>query len=160
MEGLNVWMIDRSRRFLNLDVLLDEAMECVDCDVSQILTIVKIKALSLILSYYNIQGRLSHLLLPFSVLFKPLASTFAQRKGQCVVVFCKQLILFFLSHFCAVLVVASYFCLTVDSLNRSRIPAVNSKINPAFDGDTNRSEERRVGKECDIPCRSRWSPYH
>ena len=23
-----------------------------------------------------------------------------------------------------------------------------------------RSEERRVGKECDIPCRSRWSPYH
>ena len=24
----------------------------------------------------------------------------------------------------------------------------------------NRSEERRVGKECDIPCRSRWSPYH
>ena len=26
----------------------------------------------------------------------------------------------------------------------------------AFDRDTNRSEERRVGKEC----RSRWSPYH
>ena len=24
----------------------------------------------------------------------------------------------------------------------------------------NRSEERRVGKECSIPCRSRWSPYH
>ena len=23
-----------------------------------------------------------------------------------------------------------------------------------------RSEERRVGKECSIPCRSRWSPYH
>src|SRR3546814_17209715 len=23
-----------------------------------------------------------------------------------------------------------------------------------------RSEERRVGKECDSPCRSRWSPYH
>ena len=23
-----------------------------------------------------------------------------------------------------------------------------------------RSEERRVGKECDIPCRYRWSPYH
>ena len=23
-----------------------------------------------------------------------------------------------------------------------------------------RSEERRVGKECDIPCRSRWSPDH
>ena len=23
-----------------------------------------------------------------------------------------------------------------------------------------RSEERRVGKECSSPCRSRWSPYH
>ena len=27
------------------------------------------------------------------------------------------------------------------------------------DGDV-RSEERRVGKECRIGCRSRWSPYH
>ena len=26
--------------------------------------------------------------------------------------------------------------------------------------DTDRSEERRVGKECVQPCRSRWSPYH
>ena len=25
---------------------------------------------------------------------------------------------------------------------------------------TGRSEERRVGKECYSPCRSRWSPYH
>src|SRR3546814_15354278 len=24
----------------------------------------------------------------------------------------------------------------------------------------NRQEERRVGKECVSPCRSRWSPYH
>jgi hypothetical protein len=23
-----------------------------------------------------------------------------------------------------------------------------------------RSEERRVGKECEQSCRSRWSPYH
>jgi hypothetical protein len=23
-----------------------------------------------------------------------------------------------------------------------------------------RSEERRVGKECGLRCRSRWSPYH
>ena len=23
-----------------------------------------------------------------------------------------------------------------------------------------RSEERRVGKECSVACRSRWSPYH
>ena len=26
--------------------------------------------------------------------------------------------------------------------------------------DIARSEERRVGKECRIGCRSRWSPYH
>ena len=26
--------------------------------------------------------------------------------------------------------------------------------------EANRSEERRVGKECSEPCRSRWSPYH
>ena len=30
---------------------------------------------------------------------------------------------------------------------------------PARPGD-GRSEERRVGKECVQPCRSRWSPYH
>ena len=28
------------------------------------------------------------------------------------------------------------------------------------DEPTGRSEERRVGKECSEPCRSRWSPYH
>ena len=27
-------------------------------------------------------------------------------------------------------------------------------------GWTARSEERRVGKECMVQCRSRWSPYH
>ena len=29
-----------------------------------------------------------------------------------------------------------------------------------FDAREGRSEERRVGKECRIGCRSRWSPYH
>ena len=29
----------------------------------------------------------------------------------------------------------------------------------SFHAET-RSEERRVGKECRIGCRSRWSPYH
>src|SRR3546814_11809729 len=28
-----------------------------------------------------------------------------------------------------------------------------------IDSDGRRSEERRVGKECDSTCRSRWSPY-
>ena len=26
--------------------------------------------------------------------------------------------------------------------------------------ELSRSEERRVGKECSLTCRSRWSPYH
>ena len=30
----------------------------------------------------------------------------------------------------------------------------------AFLGLDERSEERRVGKECEDLCRSRWSPYH
>ena len=30
----------------------------------------------------------------------------------------------------------------------------------ALGGGSARSEERRVGKECIPPCRSRWSPYH
>src|SRR3546814_15507010 len=29
-----------------------------------------------------------------------------------------------------------------------------------IDGIADRSEERRVGKECVSACRSRWSPYH
>ena len=42
----------------------------------------------------------------------------------------------------------------------SRTPAVpkNTEIVVVLGGD--RSEERRVGKECRIGCRSRWSPYH
>ena len=31
---------------------------------------------------------------------------------------------------------------------------------PALFFPTDRSEERRVGKECVSTCRSRWSPYH
>src|SRR3546814_12263550 len=31
---------------------------------------------------------------------------------------------------------------------------------PANLGGKNRSEERRVGKECVSTCRYRWSPYH
>ena len=31
---------------------------------------------------------------------------------------------------------------------------------PVHGKTTEISEERRVGKECRMPCRSRWSPYH
>src|SRR3546814_14225687 len=34
-------------------------------------------------------------------------------------------------------------------------------VSSAISGGTiSSSEERRVGKECGSPCRSRWSPYH
>ena len=37
----------------------------------------------------------------------------------------------------------------------------NYPMFPEHGGTTmGRSEERRVGKECSEPCRSRWSPYH
>ena len=35
----------------------------------------------------------------------------------------------------------------------------NDNNNAVYTGAT-RSEERRVGKECGVMCRSRWSPYH
>src|SRR3546814_9930104 len=35
-----------------------------------------------------------------------------------------------------------------------------NKNTPIFPGEDERSEERRVGKECVSTCRSRWSPYH
>ena len=44
------------------------------------------------------------------------------------------------------------------SLNEGRIAELEDKLARAevIDG----SEERRVGKECTVLCRSRWSPYH
>ena len=37
---------------------------------------------------------------------------------------------------------------------------VVSHIRETLTENSFRSEERRVGKECIPPCRSRWSPYH
>ena len=34
------------------------------------------------------------------------------------------------------------------------------EVESAMRVEAERSEERRVGKECEVPCRSRWSPYH
>ena len=42
-------------------------------------------------------------------------------------------------------------------------PGFGPQKNRALDasaGQWIRSEERRVGKECRLTCRSRWSPYH
>ena len=52
----------------------------------------------------------------------------------------------------------------VDNANRAIFNAANSNPQYAGMGTTLvvgvRSEERRVGKECAMECRSRWSPYH
>ena len=42
-----------------------------------------------------------------------------------------------------------------------RYPAICQQMDADPEtGCMERSEERRVGKECDRTCRSRWSPYH
>src|SRR3546814_12668415 len=38
--------------------------------------------------------------------------------------------------------------------------AANRLVGAAADRARDRSEERRVGKECVSSCRSRWAPYH
>src|SRR3546814_6393212 len=45
----------------------------------------------------------------------------------------------------------------VNIITRRSIDGVKLDFNC---GDYDRSEERRVGKECVSTCRSRWSPYH
>jgi len=44
----------------------------------------------------------------------------------------------------------------VSGIAGNRAGQVGQYVKPG----TERSEERRVGKECEVPCRSRWSPYH
>ena len=39
-------------------------------------------------------------------------------------------------------------------------PALTKSEGKGGNGSGARSEERRVGKECSVTCRSRWSPYH
>ena len=40
------------------------------------------------------------------------------------------------------------------------VMVVNAPQSNVLSAAEHRSEERRVGKECSSPCRSRWSPYH
>src|SRR3546814_12345436 len=44
----------------------------------------------------------------------------------------------------------------VERIGAHDIDAARARV----DGVGERSEERRVGKECVSTCRSRWSPYH
>ena len=47
-------------------------------------------------------------------------------------------------------------------MDPSRIRSMKVEVEwpPRTGRIVSRSEERRVGKECRMPCRSRWSPYH
>ena len=49
---------------------------------------------------------------------------------------------------------------TLTEAERERASAAVPKVYARSPAVVARSEERRVGKECFVPCRSRWSPYH
>ena len=50
---------------------------------------------------------------------------------------------------------------TAPELERQLAPELAGPVKDlVFDLAQLRSEERRVGKECERLCRSRWSPYH
>src|SRR3546814_7375560 len=56
------------------------------------------------------------------------------------------------------LLVASQLGLSITQEEQSLILDPVGTLSALPEG--NRSEERRVGKECVSPCKSRWSPYH
>ena len=66
-----------------------------------------------------------------------------------------------ISHGSSLYGVLSYNQLKVDELHADVLFG-NRIIEPLGDNPytIERSEERRVGKECASMCRSRWSPYH
>ena len=48
----------------------------------------------------------------------------------------------------------------LEILRRDSAPAIDLVLLDVMMPGIERSEERRVGKECGYQCRSRWSPYH
>ena len=45
-------------------------------------------------------------------------------------------------------------------VDKTGFPLPGANVMEKGTSNGTRSEERRVGKECRIGCRSRWSPYH
>src|SRR3546814_211564 len=64
----------------------------------------------------------------------------------------------------AVVMSLDHYNSLMETVHLLRSPANAAHLNRSIEqyrvGKTNRSEERRVGKECVSTCRSRWSPYH
>src|SRR3546814_6577 len=58
------------------------------------------------------------------------------------------------------LMMSALKCGSAGGTLESQYNAFVNKKRPLLTGHNNRSEERRVGKECVSTCRSRWSPYH
>src|SRR5213079_3437105 len=48
----------------------------------------------------------------------------------------------------------------LSQMRGGRRASSSSRLGLPFTTPTSRSEERRVGKECRLLCRSRWSAYH
>src|SRR3546814_15897882 len=69
-------------------------------------------------------------------------------------------------HHCVGQRLARYVLKTAITAMITRFPALKladpefQPVYRGFTGELQRSEERRVGKECVSTCRSRWSPYH
>src|SRR3546814_3188137 len=47
-----------------------------------------------------------------------------------------------------------------DQASKDRLEALRKELSELEQQSSERSEERRVGKECVSQCRYRWSPYH
>ena len=64
-----------------------------------------------------------------------------------------------INRFCQMVINNTPFPVTLDHQELIKINRNGDEI-ATINFNTSRSEERRVGKECQTLCRSRWSPYH
>src|SRR5881396_697252 len=70
------------------------------------------------------------------------------------------ILFFFFKQKTAYEMVRSDWSSDVCSSDLPRCAPERAGLGGATDAPRGRSEERRVGKACFVPCRSRWSPYH
>src|SRR3546814_10064577 len=83
--------------------------------------------------------------------------------ASCYVYCCLVFSFFFSSrrrHTRCALVTGVQTCALPISPSRNCCSGSEARSSPPYSLQQQRSEERRVGKECVSTCRSRWSPYH